>query len=212
MVFARKLWHLLVGIKDAFALLFLLLFFLMLYAALMSRPSPGAVRDGALLLKLNGSVVEEPESDDPISALLGGNLPVRQYRARDLVQALDAAAGDKDVKAVVLDLSRFTGGGLVHMQEIGAALDRVRAAKKPVLTWAFGYADDALMLAAHSSEAWIDPMGGAFVLGPGGSNLYYGKLLERFHITPHVFRVGTYKDYVEPYLRNDMSEPARDDR
>lgn len=209
MVFAGKLWRLLVGIKDALALLFLLLFFLGLYALLMARPNPGQVREGALLLKIDGSVVEEPEVASPWAALAGGDAPVRQYRLRDLERALDAAAKDDDVKAVVLDLSRFTGGGLVHMEELGAALDRVRAAKKPVLTWAFGYADDGVMLAAHSTEAWIDPLGGAFVLGPGGQQLYFAKLLERFKVTPHVYRVGTYKEYVEPYLRNDMSEPAR---
>ena len=212
MVFARKFWRLLVGIKDAMALLFLLLFFLALYGVLMARPSPGQVREGALLLKLDGSVVEEPEAVDSLASLVGGDLPTHQYRARDLVRAIDAAASDHDVKAVVLDLSRFAGGGLVHMQDIGAALDRVKAAHKPVLAWSAGYNDDSVLLAAHASEAWIDPMGAAFVLGPGGSNVYFGKLLERFKITPHVYRVGTYKDFVEPYLRNDMSAPAREAR
>ena len=60
MIFARKVWHVLVAVKDGLALLFLLLFFLALFAALSSRPSPGAVREGALLLKLDGAVVEEP--------------------------------------------------------------------------------------------------------------------------------------------------------
>ena len=59
MSFAGKVWRLLVGIKDALALLFLLLFFTALFAILVSRPSPGAVREGALLLSLDGSVVEE---------------------------------------------------------------------------------------------------------------------------------------------------------
>ena len=212
MVFARKVWRLLVGIKDGLALLFLLLFFAALYGVLMARPSAGQVREGALLLKLDGSVVEEPEEADGFTALLTGGLPTHQYRARDLVRALDAAVKDDQVKAVVLDLSRFTGGGLVHMEAIGAALDRVKAAKKPVLTYSFGYADDGVMLAAHSSEVWVDPLGGAFVMGPGGESLYYGKLLERFKITPHVYRVGTYKEYVETYLRNDMSPPAREAR
>ena len=212
MVFARKVWHLLIGIKDALALLFLLLFFLTLYMVLTMRPNPGQVHAGALLLKLDGSVVEEPAKDSPFAALLGGTVPTRQYRARDLVRALDAAVKDDDVKAVVLDLSRFTGGGLVHMEEIGAALDRVRGVKKPVLTFAFGYADDAVMLAAHSSEAWVDPLGGAVITGPGGHGMYFAKLLERFKITPHVYRVGTYKEYVEPYIRSDMSPPAKEAR
>ena len=66
MVFARKVWKLLVGIKDGLALLFLLLFFVALYGAMSARPNAGAVREGALLLRLNGSVVEEPAEIDPI--------------------------------------------------------------------------------------------------------------------------------------------------
>ena len=210
MIFARKVWHVLVAIKDGLALLFLLLFFLVLFGALSSRPSPGAVRDGALLLKLNGAVVEEPQLIDPIERLLSAQVPMGEYRARDIVTALRAAAKDDRIKAVVLDLGRFTGGGQVHMQEIGQALDAVRAAKKPVLTFAQLYGDDALLLAAHSSEVWVDPMGGAFVTGPGGNRLFYGKLLERLKVDAHIFRVGTFKSAVEPYIRNDMSPESRE--
>ena len=212
MVFAAKIWRLLVGIKDGLALVFLLLFFIALYAVLSYRPNPGVVRDGALLLKLDGAVVEEPSEVDPLAALTNPGPKLHEYAARDIIRVLDAAAKDDEVKAVVLDLGRFTGGGLVHMEEIGAALDRVRAANKPVLTWAQLYADDALMLAAHSTEAWVDPMGGAFIMGPGGNRLYYAKLLERFKVSAHVFRVGTYKEYVETYTRSDMSPEAREAR
>ena len=52
MVFARKVWHVLVAIKDGLALLFLLLFFLLLFAALSPRPNAASLREGALLLKL----------------------------------------------------------------------------------------------------------------------------------------------------------------
>jgi protease-4 len=209
MIFARKVWKLLVAVKDGLVLLFLLLFFLLLYAALTARPNVGAVQDGALLLKLDGAVVEEPRNRDPLNELLSRQAPTSEYRARDIVRALRLAAKDDRVKAVVFDLSRFTGAGLVHLQEIGAAIDEVRAAKKPVLTYATAYVDDGVYIAAHSSEAWVDPMGAAFVMGPGGNRLYYARLLEKLKVTAHVFRVGTFKSAVEPYMRNDSSPESR---
>ncbi len=212
MIFARKVWHLLIGIKDGLVLLFMLLFFAALYAALTSRPSAGLVRDGALLIKLDGVVVEEPATIDPLAMLTERTAPTREYRVRDLVRALRAAATDKRITAVVLDLSRFGGGGLVHMQDVGAAMDAVRAAKKPVLTYAIGYADDGVLLAAHASEVWVDPLGGAFVMGPGGQTQYFGDLLARFKVNTHVFKVGTYKDFVEPYLRSSASDPSKEAR
>ena len=210
MSFAGKVWRLLVGIKDALALIFLLLFFTVLFSVLTNRPSPGAVRDGALLLELNGTVVEEASAVDPWEILLTGELPTQEYELRSLVRAIDAAATDDRIEAVVLDLSSFLGGGHVHMQELGAALDRVRAADKPVLTFALAYGDDAMMLAAHASEVWVDPLGGVAIQGPGGERLYYKRLIDEFGVNAHVYRVGTFKSAVEPYMLSGMSDEARE--
>ncbi|WP_423142005.1 signal peptide peptidase SppA [Parablastomonas sp. CN1-191] len=210
MTFARKVWHLLVAIKDGLALLVLLGFFFLLYLVLTMRPNVGDVREGALLLRLNGSVVEEASQPGAFDFLMPGAAPTEEFRARDLVRAIRAARDDTRIKAVVLDLSTFAGGGTASLQEIGAAMDSVRASGKPVLTWAVGYADSGVLLAAHASEAWVDPMGGAVVAGPGGQHLYFAQALDRLKVNIHVFRVGTYKDFVEPYIRSDQSEPSKE--
>ncbi|MBU2340150.1 MAG: signal peptide peptidase SppA [Alphaproteobacteria bacterium] len=210
MKFAGRVWRLLVGLKDGLVLLFMLLFFTLLFAVLTARPSPAEVREGALVLELNGMIVEERTEIDPFAALLSQTAPVGEFEARELVRALDAAAGDERIEAVVLDLDSFLGGGQVHLQAVGEALDRVRAADKPVLAFATAYADDGVMLASHASEVWLDPLGGAMVAGPGGGRLYFGELLERLNVNARVYRVGTYKSAVEPYTRDSMSEPARE--
>ncbi|QYU66393.1 S49 family peptidase [Leptolyngbya sp. 15MV] len=210
MSFAGKVWRLLVGVKDGLSLVFLLLFFLLLYAVLTARPSPAQVREGALLLALEGVVVEEQAAIDPLAILLSGQRPITEYQARDLVHAIDQAAGDKRIKAIVLDLTRFLGGGQVHLREIGEALERAKRAEKPVLAYAGGYGDDAMLLAAHASEVWVDPLGGAIVAGPGGSRLYFGQLLENLQVNARVYKVGEYKSAVEPFQRGDMSPEARE--
>ncbi|MGB7373830.1 signal peptide peptidase SppA [Pontixanthobacter sp.] len=210
MAFAGKVWRLLVGIKDGLGLIFLLLFFSLLYSVLTASPSPAQVRDGALLLDLDGIVVEEKSVVDPVDALLSGQQPIAEFQIRDLVHALDTAAADERITSVVFDLSSLIGGGQVHMQALGEAIERVKAADKPVLTYAISYTDDAMKIAAHASEAWVDPLGGAFIAGPGGSRLYFGELLENLKINARVYRVGTYKSAVEPYLRSGMSPEARE--
>ncbi|WP_100260612.1 signal peptide peptidase SppA [Qipengyuania seohaensis] len=210
MRFAGKVWRLLVGVKDGLVLLFMLLFFGTLFLILTTRPSPAQVREGALLLEIDGVVVEERSRIDPLQALLSSQAQVGEYQARDIVRALDAAAGDERIDAVVLDLERFLGAGQVHLQDIGEAMDRVRAADKPVLTYATAYADDGVFLAAHASEVWMNPLGGAVVAGPGGHRLYYKGLIDRLNVNARVYRVGTYKSAVEPYTQTGMSEPARE--
>lgn len=210
MSFVGKVWKVLVGIKDGLVLLFMLLFFVAIFGILSARPNPGAVRDGALLIELDGVVVEEKSEIDPIAALLSGAAPIEEYRARDIVRAIDAAASDDRIKAVVFDLSTFLGGGQVHLAEIGDAMDRVRKAGKPVLTFARGYADNHMLLAAHASEVWLDPQGLAVITGPGGTNLYYGELLQKLSINARVFRVGEFKSGAEPWSRSSMSPEARE--
>jgi protease-4 len=206
MKFVRAVWKLLVGIKDALVLALMLLFFGMLYAALAARPTP--VKDGILAFDLKGSVVEQPAKVE-FSDIAGGSR-ARQYRLRDLVEALDEAKDDDRVKAVALDLDGFQGGGQTAMSDLADAIRRVRAAGKPVLAYAIGYSNDSYQLASAASEVWLNPLGGVLVSGPGGSNLYFKGLLDKLGVTANVYRAGTYKSAVEPYTRTDMSPEARE--
>jgi protease-4 len=210
MSFVGKVWKVLVGIKDGLVLLFMLLFFVTLFGLLSATPNPAQVREGALYIDLTGFVVEERARIDPFAAIVNRRPPAVQHQARDIVRALDAAVEDDRIKAVVMDLTTFAGGGQVHMQEIAEAMDRVRKAEKPVLTFGLGYGDDHMHLASHASEVWLDPMGGALIAGPGGSFLYYGELLEQLDVKARVYRVGEFKAAVEPYIRSSMSPEARE--
>ena len=205
MKFVRAIWKLLVGIKDALVLIFMLLFFGAIYSALSAKPAP--VRNGVLDLNLNGSVVEQPSRANWSDVASGNRLG--EYRLRDLVQALDKAKDDGRVKAVALDLGGFAGGGQTTIGDLADAVRRVRAAGKPVVAYGVGYTDDSYELASAASEIWLDPLGAVLISGPGGSNLYYKGLLDKIGVTANVYRVGTYKAAVEPFIRNDMSPAAK---
>ncbi len=209
MAFVKGAWRILVAIKDGLVLLFLLLFFGALYAALSFSPKPASIGSGALVLDLDGSIVEQPADIDPVALLTGSAPQNKEYRLSDIVAALDAAKGDAKVKAVVLNLDGFMGGGQVAMARVGKALDAVRAAKKPVLAYATLYSDDGYQIAAHASEIWSDPLGGVAIMGRGGSNLYYKGLIDKLGVNTHVYRVGTYKSFVEPFIRSEQSPEAK---
>ena len=205
MKFVRAIWKLLVGIKDAMVLLLLILFFGGLYGVLSARPAP--IREGVLDLNLNGSVVEQPSRREWSDIASGSR--IQEYRLRDLVTALEKAKDDRRVKAVALDLDGFTGGGATAIGDLAGAVRRVRASGKPVIAYGVGYTDDSYALASAASEIWLNPLGAVLISGPGGSNLYFKGLLDKLGVTANVYRVGTYKSAVEPFIRNDMSPEAR---
>jgi protease-4 len=207
MRFARAIWKLLVGIKDALVLLFMLMFFAVLYAGLSAKPAP--VTAGVLALDLNGSVVEQPSKAELSEVVAGGGV-AQEYRLRDLVAALREARTDDRVKAVALDLDGFTGGGQTALSDLSDAIRAVRSSGKPVLAYATGYTDDGYQIAAAASEVWLNPLGLVAIAGPGSQHLYYKGLLDKLGVTAHVYRVGTYKAAVEPFTRSDMSPEARE--
>ncbi len=210
MKFVGKAWRLLVGIKDGLVLIVMLMFFGGLYAALSTSPYRGSARSGALRLDLSGAIVEQPTPRSPFAALGGGTPARHDYRAAELIHALDEAAGDDHVQAVALDLDSFAGGGQTAITDVGAALDRFRRSHKRVVAYATGYADDSYQLAAHADEIWLDPLGAVLIAGPGSTHLYYAGLLQRLGVTANVYRVGAFKSAVEPFTRSDMSPEARE--
>lgn len=211
MTFLKAIWRIIMGVKDVLVLCFLLLFFGGLYAILSMAPGerPLHTYEGALLIDMDGSLVEQPQEADPFATLMGSNARVYEYRLRDVVHALESARTDPKVKAVVLNLDGFTGGGQVALMRVGKALDSVRAAKKPVLAYATLYTDDSYMLAAHASEVWLNPLGGVALGGPGGSMPYFKGLIDKLGITAHIYRVGTYKSAVEPFMLSGPSPEAQ---
>lgn len=203
----RGAWKLLVGIKDALVLIAMLLFFGGLFTALAFRPNPAAIKDGALVIALDGPIVEQPAG--PQFDFGGGGEPA-ELRLRDVVRAIRAAKDDAHVKALVLDFDSFGGGLPAALNEVGAAVESVRKSGKPVLAYATAYSDASYRIASHASEIWMHPMGGALFTGPGGSQLYYKGLLDKLGVNVHVYRVGKFKSFIEPFTRSDQSPEARE--
>jgi protease-4 len=210
MTFLRGVWRVLVGIKDLLALLLLLLIFAALWAASQGGgPALGVPSGSALVMNLDGVVVDQATERSPFEVLSGSSDVVQEIEVRDVVEALDRAATDDRIETVVLDLDRFMGAGQANLQAIGEAIRRVKAAGKPVRAYAAAYLDDGYYLAAQANEAWVDPLGGVLLAGPGGAGLYFKDALAKLGVGVEVFRVGTFKSAVEPFLREDASPEAK---
>lgn len=162
-----------------------------------------------LVLSPAGALVEQRSEGFLSNELLGEEIAAETV-LRDLVDALDLSKEDPRIKAVLLDLRNLTSAGLSKLQDAGAAIQRFRQSGKPVIAAADIYTQRAYFLAAHADRIYLNPMGGVLLTGFGIYHNYYKSALDKLLVQLHVFRVGTYKSALEPFMRNDMSEFDRE--
>jgi protease-4 len=205
--FFSKAWWLLDGTRRALTNLFLLLLIVIVVTALLTRGPKPLQGKTTLVLKLDGSLVEQ-FSGSPREQLLaqaqGRSVP-RQTRLRDVLAVLDQAAKDDKISAVLLDADDLGGAGLAGLHEVSAALQRFKASGKPVLAYGDDFNQRSYFLAAQANEVYVHPMGSVMLQGFGRYRTYYKDALDRLGVAPHVIKVGTYKNAVEPYIANGPS-------
>ncbi len=208
MSFLRGAWRFLVGVKDLTVLLLLILFFVGLWAVAHTRAA--RVPDGAaLVLDLDGPVVDQASERSPFAAVPGAGGGGNEIQVRDVLRAIGTARTDGRIKLIVLQLDTFIGAGQANLQAIGAALRQFEKSGKPVYAYATAYTDASYYLAAQATRTWINPLGGVLLTGPGGTNLYFKKALDKLDVDVNVFRVGKYKSFVEPFTRTEASPEAK---
>ncbi len=193
-----------------FGVLFVLL--LLLTAGVAgSRMQRALQSDSVLVIKPQGQLVEQYSIEPLQRALAGlsGETP-RQVQLRDLVGAIDAAAKDKRITRILLLPDELQGGGFAALHEVGAALDRFRAAGKPVIVWAVNLDQGQYYLAAHADRLLVDPQGGVMLTGLANYRLFYKDLLDKLGVDVHLFRVGEFKSAAEPYILDHASTESKE--
>lgn len=181
-------------------------------AAFRGRPK---VPDGAaLVLKPEGAIVEQLAGGDPIQRFLaesaGAGAAAKETLLKDLLDAIRAAKDDKRIKALFLDTGDMSSAGMTKLRDLRAAIADFKKSGKKVVAYADGYMQPQYYLAAQADEVYLHPQGLVLIEGFGRWRNFYKEGLDRFGIEVHVFRVGEYKSFVEPYLRNDMSPEAKE--
>lgn len=209
--FLRGIWRGLDGLRRVLQLVFMLALLALVFGA-MRKSLPHLPHEGALVLQPSGRLVEE----------LSGNPVQRAFdEARgqgepetllwDLTDAIHAAAADRRVKLLVLELDGLEGASQPALEEVARELKAFRTAGKQIIARGSSFTQAQYYLAAHADSIWLDPMGMVLIDGYGRYGNYFKGALDKLSIDVHVFRVGRYKSAVEPYMRNDMSADDREE-
>ncbi len=167
--------------------------------------------NGVLKFAPSGVIVEEEirmSPDEALSgALLGGGTP-DQIMLRDVVEGLRMAAADDEVSTLLVNFDNLGGATPAAMHEIAEEMEDFRASGKEIIVYGDNFSNGSWFLAAHSDEVHLHDYGAAMVTGYASYRTYFRSLLDRFEVTVNVYRVGTFKSALEPFLGDEMSEAA----
>lgn len=191
------------------AVFFLLL--ILFLAAVGGEELPEVPESAALILNPSGNLVEQLQGDAmdrAVGEITGDAEP--EVLVQDVVDAIRAAKDDDRIQVLVLDLSQLGGAGLTKLQVVKAEIDAFRESGKTVLAHGDQFLRNQYYLASAANEIHLHHMGVVLLDGYGRYRSYYKEGIDRAEIDWNIFKVGTFKSAVEPYMRDSMSEPARE--
>lgn len=167
----------------------------------------------ALVLNIKGDIVEQKREVDPMNAFLTEALNKKDDRPEvllsDVIDVITQAKSDDRVSVLVLQLQNLNSSGLTKMRDIAKAITDFKTSGKQVIALGEQFTQDQYYLASFADDIWLDPKGWMILDGYGRYQLYFKSALDKLEISQHIFRVGTYKSAVEPYMRDDMSAAAK---
>ncbi|HAS6198258.1 TPA: signal peptide peptidase SppA [Vibrio vulnificus] len=174
---------------------------------------PQVEQPSALVLNLSGPIVEQSLYINPMdsftSSLFGEEIP-KENVLFDVVDTIRYAKDDEKITGLVLSLRDMPETNLTKLRYVAKALNEFKASGKPIYAIGAFYNQSQYYLASYADKIYLAPDGGVMLKGYSAFNLYYKTLLEKLDVTTHVFRVGTYKSAIEPFVRDDMSPAAKE--
>ena len=165
---------------------------------------------GALVIDPRGILVEERTFSNPLDDLWNFNYDILEAELGEITRAIELAENDSQIEMIILDLEGLGNISLAQGDRIIDALLQFKSSEKKIASYANSYLQSHYYVSSVADELYLNPMGSLVIDGFGGSNLYFKDFLDRYGFEAHVYRVGDYKEAVEPFIRNDMSEESKE--
>ncbi len=206
-------WNIINGTRKLFLNL---VFFGLIIALIVTLSSEETlkVEDGsALVLNLSGTIVDQKRRVDPLEAAMKSGSAKDgsgEILLSDVIDVVNNAASDARISQLVLDLGHLRGTGMSKLQSIGDALNNFKETGKPIVAHANWFGQNQYFLASYADSIYLNPQGSVEIEGLGRYRQYFKSALDKLKIKAHVFRVGTFKSAVEPFIRDDMSDAAKE--
>jgi len=183
--------------------------FFFLFAGIASQDNEIKVSENSFLeLNLNRPIVEMT-SDDPFAELSQtlANEP-SPISLQDILESIEHAKTDDKIKGIYLDAPSVMAG-FAQVEEIRNALIDFKESGKPILAYSEVFSETGYYMASVADDIILNPAGMLEMNGLVSEITFFKGTFEKLNIEPQIFRVGTFKSAVEPFIRKDMSEASK---
>ncbi len=166
-------------------------------------------KNSLMMLNLNGTLVEHKQEDplDLLSQLMGDER--QSYGIDDILSSIRKAKDNENIKGIYLQAGALATS-YASLQEIRNALLDFKESGKFIIAYADNYTQGLYYLSSVADRLLLNPKGMIEWKGLGASSLFYKGLLEKVGVEMQIFKVGTYKSAVEPYIATEMSAANRE--
>lgn len=159
-----------------------------------------------LRIELNGTVSERA-TENPFAELMG-NKALASQGLDDLLKAIKVAKTNDKIKGIYLE-GGLLSADFASLEELRKALVDFKQSKKFVVAYADQYTQGSYYLASAADKVWLNPSGMLDWHGIASQPIFFTDLMKKVGVKMQVFKVGTFKSAVEPYILTEMSEPNR---
>jgi len=210
--FLKYVFATVVGLGLAMLLMFVI-FFVSIIGMAAGEGATATVKKGSVLrINLNGVLEERADNQDPLSLAMAG-LMGDDATTLGLDQLLDAvaeAAKNDKVEGIYMEVgSGFGGGTPAMLQELRQALLKYKESGKWIFAYGDIYSEGAYYLTSLADKIVVNPKGIVDWHGMASVPMFLTDVLAKAGVKMQVFKVGTFKSAVEPYINTEMSEPNR---
>ena len=189
----------------------ILLFFLstiFFFALLSSSDTEVIIKDNSILrLKLEGDLKDRILTDNSFLSIMGKEQ--KSYALEDILHAIKKAKEEDKIKGIFIDAGMLNTY-YASLWEIREALEDFKKSGKFIISYADYYTQGLYYLSSVSDRVVVNPSGKVIWQGLASNPRYYKDLLSKIGVEMQIFKVGTYKSAVEPFMSNEMSTENRE--
>ena len=158
------------------------------------------------VLDLEGTLSERVQ-DNPFQAMMGEEY--QAYGLNDILASIQKAKDNENIKGIYLQTA-FLETSFASLEEIRHALQDFKESGKFVVAYADQYTQEMYYLASVADKVIVNPQGSISWHGLASQPIFFKDLLKKVGIEMQIFKVGTYKSAVEPFIATEMSDANRE--